>query len=211
MMSATMPHFFLRALWSVLIVGALVGPLHIGSARAIDLETAIWYYERNQWVPAFLDFQILAAEGDPVAKTYMGRMFRRGWGVEKNLVEAERWLREGAEGGVPIAHHRRGWMYARGEIGDTRDNVNAVKHWKIAAESGLSLAQMDLGVMYWNGVGVQKDLILAYTWLSLASQDEELLSAKQNLDNLAEQMTQPDITQAKSLAEQIEAEINSKS
>ena len=160
----------------VLLMSALAQP-----AKAIDLETAIWYFERNQWVPAFLDFQILAAEGDPVAATYMGRMFRRGWGVQKNLEEAEKWLRVGADGGVAMAHHRLGWMYARGEIGGTRDNINAVKHWKAAAEGGNPRAQLDLGVVYWRGEGVSQDLVLAYTWLSLASENEDARAAKQNL------------------------------
>ena len=162
-------------------------------------------------MPAFLDFQILAAEGDSLAATYMGRMFRRGWGVEKNFEEAEKWLRIGAEGGVPMAHHRLGWMYARGEIDNNRDIVNAVKHWKVAAEKGLPSAQIDLGVMYWRGEGVPQDSVLAYTWLYIASQNEEASTAKQNLDTLAKTMSDDQIIQAKALAEQLSAEISSES
>ena len=190
----------------VFVVGVLIGP-----AKAIDLETAVWYYERNQWVPAFLDFQILAAEGNPAAAAYMGRMFRRGWGVEQNFEEAEKWLRAGADGGISMAHHQLGWMYSRGEIDGKRDNINAVKHWKAAAELGYPNAQLDLGVMYWRGEGVPQDSVLAYTWLFIASQNEETAAAKSNLDSLAETMSEEEIVQAKSLAQQLSAEIKSKS
>ncbi len=189
----------------ILLMGALTGP-----ANAIDLETAVWYYERNQWVPAFFDFQILAAEGDPTAAAYMGRMYRQGWGVQKNLEEAAKWLQTGADGGVPFAHHRLGWMYARGEVGGKRDNVNAVKHWKLAAEKGEPSAQLDLGVMYWRGDGILKDLVLAYTWMSIAS-GNEVPAANQNLENLTVEMSADQIVQPKSLIELLSAEINSKS
>ena len=194
-----------------LLGAGLVVPFAIRPAQAIDLETALWYFERKQWVPAFLDLQILAVEGDPIAATYMGRMFRQGWGVEKNHQEAEKWLGIGADGGVPMAHHRLGWMYARGEVKGGRNQINAVKHWKMAAEGGVSQAQQDLAVMYWNGAGVPKDLILAYTWLSLAARDGGLESAKQNLNTLEKRMSIKDIEQAKSLAKQLGEEIKSES
>ena len=181
------------------------------SAKAIDLETAVWYYERKQWVPAFLDFQILAAEGNTAAAAYMGRMFRQGWGVEKNYQEAEKWLRIGADGGVLWAHHRLGWMYARGEAQGGESAVSAVKHWKIAAEAGHSRAQQDLGVMYWNGEGVAKNLILAYAWISLAARDEGLVTAMQNLSTLEARMSATDLEEARSLAKQLGEEIKSES
>jgi TPR repeat protein len=182
----------------------------MNTAAAVDLETALWYFERNDFVPAFLDFQILAAEGDPTAMYYMGRMYRQGYAVEKNLEEAEKWLRGGAEGGVPMAHHRLGWMYARGEIGSERDPETAVKHWKAAAKGGIGKAQSDLGVMYWNGTGIAQDLVRAYSWLYLASEEGGLSAAGQNLTNVASRMTDEEIAQGKALAEQLSSEIKSK-
>jgi TPR repeat protein len=200
-----------RFLYPFLFAGMFAG-LFAGSAAAIDLESAIWYYNRNQWVPAFLDFQILAEEGDSTAMAYMGHMYRQGYGVQKNLSEAERWLQAGAEAGVPLASHRLGWMYAKGEIGGARDNINAVKHWKMAAEGGLPKAQSDLGVMYWRGEGVPKDLVVAYTWLTLASMSEEKSAAKDNLETIKDFLTADQIAEAEKLAKLLAAEIkNNKS
>ena len=60
-----------RFLYPFLFAGMFAG-LFAGPAAAIDLESAIWYYDRNQWVPAFLDFQILAEEGDSTADGVYG-------------------------------------------------------------------------------------------------------------------------------------------
>ncbi len=193
---------FSRLIYPLLFAGLFASP-----AAAIDLETALWYYEKNQWVPALLDFQILATEGNPTAMAYMGHMYRQGYGVQINLEEAERWLRAGADHGVPLAHHRLGWMYASGEIGGARDMIAAVMHWKAAAEGGLGKAQSDLGVMYWRGEGIPKDLVLAYTWLTISFKGGQVSGAEQNLKTLQDLLTEDQILAATNLADLLAAEI----
>ena len=170
------------------------------SARAADFETALAYFKDNQWLPAFLDFQILAADGDARAQAYIGMMYRRGLGIATDYTEAERWLRASAEQGNDMGNHRLGWMYARGEIAGDRDFANAVKYWKLSAEQGNHQAQMDLGVMYWRGEGVPQDFVMAYTWLDLAADDETLTAAKSNQDALAQTMTPEQIEEGQKLA-----------
>lgn len=179
-------------------------------SRAADFDVALSYFKDNQWLPAFLDFQILAVEGDPRAQVYLGMMYRRGLGIQTDLIEAERWLRAGADQGEPMAHHRLGWMYARGEISGDRDFTNAVRYWKLAAEGGNHQAQMDLGVMYWRGEGIPQDYVMAYTWLELASEDPELSAAKSNQENLARSMTEAQIADAQTLAATLREEIASR-
>jgi TPR repeat protein len=176
-------------------------------ARAADFETAYAYFKQNQWLPAFLDFQILAVEGDSRAQAYIGMMYRRGLGISLDYAEAERWLRASAEQGDPTGNHRLGWMYARGEIAGERAFTEAVKYWKAAAEKGHHQAQMDLGVMYWRGEGVPQDYVLAYTWLDLASDDPELTAASSNRDNLAKVMTPEQVEDGKALAISMRDEI----
>jgi TPR repeat protein len=169
-------------------------------SRAADFQTALAFYNDKQWLPAFLDFQILAVEGDARAQGYLGMMYRRGLGVATDYAEAEKWLRAGAEQGNALANHRLGWMYARGEIAGQADFTTAVTHWKAAAEGGNHQAQMDLGVMYWRGEGIPQDLVMAYSWLELASEDPELSAAKSNQDNLVKSMSAEQVAQAKELA-----------
>ena len=59
-------------------------------------------------------------------------------------------------------------------------------------------AQVDLGVLYWNGQGVQPDVVLAYMWLSLATAHEP--DAVGELDLVASQMTPDEIAEAQRLA-----------
>jgi len=185
-----------------------MGMVWLSSAYAIDLETAVWHYQRNDFVPAFLDFQILAAEGNVTAMAYLGRMYRQGYAVEKNLAEAEKWLRGGAEGDVPMANHRLGWMYAKGQIGEGRDMAQAAKYWERAATLGDPAAQLDIGVMYWRGDGgLSKDLIKAHAWLTLSAKDTQRAAADSNLTKVVKEMSEEQISQAKVLAKQIEAGI----
>jgi hypothetical protein len=68
----------------------------------------------------------------------------------------------------------------------------------IGAEQGYTPAQADLGVLYWNGQGVQQDVVLAYMWLSLAAAREPDAVGKR--DVAASQMTPEEIAEAQRLA-----------
>lgn len=51
---------------------------------------------------------------------------------------------------------------------DAGDFETAYQQWMTAALGGDAQAQYDLGVMLANGVGVPRDVISAYAWLTLA-------------------------------------------
>lgn len=191
----------------------LVSPAHAQVQQpAIDLDTALQYYKLNQWMPALLGFQMLADNGDPVAQAHIGIMYRQGLGIEKNLAEAQRWLKMGADNGNALAQHELGWMYARAEITDKRDFESAVRYWKAAAEGGRSSAQLDLAVMYWRGEGVPKDIVMAYTWLKLADQDKDLAGmVETNMIGLRKQMSPEQIEEADKLARGLMEEIEQRS
>lgn len=180
--------------------------------QAIDLDTALQYYKLNQWLPALLGFQVLADGGNPVAQAHIGIMYRQGLGIDRNLREAERWLKMASDNGNALAQHELGWMYARAEITDKRDFESAVKYWKEAAEGGRSSAQLDLAVMYWRGEGAPKDLVMAYTWLKLAAQNKDLTHmVETNMIGLSEQMSPEQIEAGDKLASGLMAEIEQKS
>lgn len=176
--------------------------------QAIDLETAIGYYNLNEWLPALLGFQVLADGGDPVAQAYIGVMYREGLGIKKDFEEAEKWLTMGAKNGNAWAQHQLGWMYARAEITDDRDFESAVKLWQEAAEGGNTGAQVDLAVMYWRGEGAPKNMVMAYVWLKLAERDKDVAGmADVNMTGLKQQMSPEQIKAAEELAETYKAQI----
>lgn len=163
----------------------------------INLPDAVAKLRAGNDIDAFLDFQILATEGNVDAQAYFGEMYRKGRGFGKNFIKAEEWLSKAAEGGSASAYHRLGWMYARGEISGSRNNKMAVENWKKASELGDPYAQSDLGVMYWRGEGTEKDLILAYKWLMTSF--NQLGKENINLDNLKKEMTLNEIDKANNM------------
>ena len=61
-------------------------------------------------------------------------------------------------------------MYENGR-GVRRDDAEAVRWYRQAAERGDTEAQFNLGVMYYKGHGVRQDLALAQEWLGKACQN----------------------------------------
>jgi TPR repeat protein len=69
-----------------------------------------------------------------------------------------------------------------------------------AAQKGDVYAQGKLGGLYLYGVGVEKDYIQAYAWLSLAARQGDT-SAEKFRDAVADQLTIPQLREAAVLAE----------
>lgn len=69
----------------------------------------------------------------------------------------------------PLQQYQQGLNYLLGRNGVTRSTEKAAQIFKSLAEQNWSSAQHMLGNMYMNGKGVEKNDLLAYKWLSLAS------------------------------------------
>jgi serine/threonine protein kinase len=64
---------------------------------------------------------------------------------------------------------RKGYSFATGTGGVAKDEREAVKWYRLAADQRYAIAQYNLGVCYQNGTGVAKDLTEAAKWLRLAA------------------------------------------
>lgn len=84
----------------------------------------------------------------------------------------------------PLLHAQKniGNVYAEGR-GVPRDEVRAVRWFRLAAEQGLKEAQNNLGTMYQNGRGVPQDYGEALRWYRLAAAQGES-TAQVNLGSL---------------------------
>ena len=92
-------------------------------------------------------------------------------------------------------------------MGVPKNDAEAVKWFRKAAEQGDALAQKNLGVMYVTGEGVPVNNVKAYMWWALAkAQGDE--GAAGNLDIIKEQMTPADISKAQALASEMWEKIN---
>jgi TPR repeat protein len=70
-----------------------------------------------------------------------------------------------------VAKFNLGLMYAKGQA-VTKDNAEALKWIRQAAEQGYAEAQRLLGVMYYLGQGVARDDVEAVKWLHKAAEQD---------------------------------------
>ncbi|HAK56729.1 MAG TPA: hypothetical protein DCP38_14775 [Acidobacteria bacterium] len=143
-----------------------------------------------------------AEQGDPAAQNELGSRYYAGRGVEKDEVEALRWVRLSAEQGYGPAQYNLGLMYFRnrGVEGASENDEAAARWYRLAADQGYPPAQAGLAYMYEYGAGIEKDEVAAYMWLELAVAgttadfSKRLFSAKR--DELAERLTADQIAEA---------------
>ena len=155
----------------------------------------------------FEDVKLKAKQGDAEAQNDLGGMYDEGQGVTQDYKEAVKWWRRAAEQGYAKAQTHLGYMYQHGD-GVIKDYKEAVKWYRLAAEQGNAAAQTNLGNMYHNGDGVIYDRVSAHMWHNLAASNA--LStigyerAKENRDDVAEEMTPSQLEESTRLAREFE-------
>jgi uncharacterized protein len=128
-------------------------------------------------------FHKVAEKGHPFVQCQLGRIYRDGHGVSKNLSKAAEWYRKAAEQGDREAQKELGDIYYVGEDG-VKDYREALKWYQKAAEAGDPSAGLRLGKMYRDGEGVPKDKVLSYFWFILSERFialTELVELKKNM------------------------------
>jgi TPR repeat protein len=93
-------------------------------------------------------------------------------------------------------------MYLSGE-GVAKNDAEAVKWFRKAAEQGLANAQGILGIRYAKGEAVPQDYVLAYMWLHLATEGNQ--GAAQVRDAVGQRMTAAQVAEAQKRAREWKA------
>lgn len=114
---------------------------------------------------AFLYYEAAAEAGDPFGKLTLGTWIYAGRGREgqPDRLRGFQLQHEAAEAGHPAAMFNVGAMYMSGEVGEEvpRD-LEAARLWfSRAAEAGVVEGAVNVGNMYREGLGVEKDLAKA--------------------------------------------------
>lgn len=90
--------------------------------------------------------------------------------------ELEAHARVKAEQGEARAEDQLGWLLALNPAaGAPRDYAEAAKWFRKAADQDYPDAQINLGLLYYKGLGVPKDPVEAYYWLALGRGQQNLL------------------------------------
>ena len=93
-------------------------------------------------------------------------------------------------------------MYYNG-YGVQKDDVEAVKWLRMAADQRYGKAENSLGLMYKNGEGVPQDIVQAYTWFTLAAA-QGYADAVRNQRSIAYLLTSQQIADAARSALQLQ-------
>jgi localization factor PodJL len=124
-----------------------------------------------------------ASRGLAPAQFRVAGMHERGLGVEVDTEKARSWyLRAAQQGHVKAMHN----LAVLSVGGGRSDYATAAKWFTEAAGYGLADSQFNLAILHQNGLGIAKDLKLAYQWLSLAARggDREAGSRLEHLRSL---------------------------
>lgn len=144
--------------------------LLLTSIAAADGVAGFEAYEKGDYATALKEFMPLAESGQASAEAAVGQMYFEGKGVKPDMKEAARWLEPAASKGIARAQFLLGKLYLTGEGVAAPDPVKAAALTKAAADQGIPEAQVDTCAFYYQGVGVQKDLVQAYLYANLAAQ-----------------------------------------
>ncbi|MBU4063309.1 peptidoglycan-binding protein [Hyphomonas sp.] len=152
-----------------------------------DLETAAAFLRRA------------AQKGIAPAQYELGKLYERGQGVDRDIIEARNLIQKAAEAGHIIAMYDYALFLAEGEGGE-KSEIGAVDWFTQAAELGVIDAQYNLGVINAEGIGVPKDLVRALYWFEVAAKAGDT-GAEQEVANLRTRLSMSDAMDAREQAD----------
>ena len=117
---------------------------------------------------AFRHYTSAAQESDPYAQVNLANLYLNGNGVEKNFSRALHWTRQAAMQGHAPAQARLAYLHS-GEVAGIEQDPEKTRDWAFrAAEQNNGFGHYILGALYKDGIGVDRDLVIAYMRYLLA-------------------------------------------
>jgi len=179
------------------------------SAQALTLEAAaadgnpvaqfqlgLSHLEAGRDAEAVRLIRLAANQGQPAAQYRLAKLYELGIGVTQNHATAMDLLALSAKGGNSVAMHDLGHYYAIGANEQEPDINTAVGWFHKAADRGIVDSQFNLGVLYGEGTGVDRDLVQSYVWYSLAAAQGDSIAGQRaervSLDLSKKQQAQAD-------------------
>jgi hypothetical protein len=162
-----------------------------------DWEAGVDAYQAGDYKTALKEFRPLAEQGLADAQFNLALMYEHGEGVVQDYKKALKWYRLAAEQGDATAGHQLGVMHHYG-WGVKTNYKEALRFYRLAAPQVVQ-SQYSLGAMYYQGQGVNQDIVIAYMWFYVAAKNGNPRS-KGNVNVLAKEMKPKQITKAEKLA-----------
>ncbi len=131
---------------------------------APPLQAAVAAYQAGNLAAAEASLRALAP-GNADAEAWLGAVLLDRGADREGL----RHIQHAADAGSSEGAHRLALVYAEGLAGTPRNDAKAFELFEKAASAGHVRAQLDLGILYFRGQGVARDLIQARAWLEKAA------------------------------------------
>jgi uncharacterized protein len=109
-------------------------------------------------------FQKAWAQSYTDAGVYIGRMVREGQSVKADIKESVSWFVRAAEAGNGWAMGMLARAYRRGDAGVAQDYALAKSWAEKGADVGNAIAEVQLALIYQDGLGVPKNERIGYDW-----------------------------------------------
>ena len=106
-----------------------------------------------------------------------------------------------------MAQNNLGFCYVNG-YGVQKNQLEAKKWFRKAADQGCDVAQYNLGMNYYKGDGVEKNAVEAYAYFKLAANTYK--KAQKRCDLLKKEMTKEQLQAAQRRAKELQALIEAK-
>jgi TPR repeat protein len=157
--------------WRVALLAALLaagsaarGQQNSAADVAPPLRPAVAAYRAGDLAAAEASFRSLASS-DADAEAWLGAVLIDRGADREGL----RHIQRAADAGSSEGAHRLALVYAQSLAGTPRNDGRAVELFEKAAAAGHARAQLNLGILYFRGQGVPRDLIQARAWLEKAA------------------------------------------
>lgn len=207
----------------LLLLGLSLGAIALGglaiAQNANDLRRAAFQMSKEsaaagEFADAVEALQPLAESGDALAQYSLGVLYRTGGkDLPADGNKAVAWFTKAADQGQAGAMRELAKIYEQGVAGIAPDQATANRWYDKAANRGDAQAQMGLGLKYATGAGVPKDLVKAYTWVTLAdrgvffdNEDANHAEAKKAKSTLVAQMSPTEVSMGEKQALQFSAQ-----
>ncbi|MGH8476226.1 MAG: tetratricopeptide repeat protein [Methylococcales bacterium] len=125
------------------------------------------YDETRTGQDNFMQCRKAAQQGDSLAQYFVGQMYRKGEGVDKNREEALNWYRKAALKENRLAQYNLGWMYDIGD-GIEKNPNEAISWYAKAARNRDRYAPFNIGALYFSGEELPRDPENALFWFQVA-------------------------------------------
>lgn len=127
---------------------------------------ALW---KKDYPSAFSHFLNAERSGHAMATFNLAWMLDEALGGDRDVAHAARLYQVAIDRGVVTAHHNLAHLYLQGDAHIPKSIPDAIRHFELAAASGISASMGCLGMIYLDGNGVPADRSKGIDWLLQAA------------------------------------------